>query len=124
MWSCSASLTVSGHLFNCCIEIRILGLGGWGVALRGILSGDCPEIGAERSFGNCGSTSSSSITILCGGINDEPARLSFAASARRAAVISRPCTREAIEATDVDEVAAEVSMGAVLAVAAVFVGPL
>ncbi len=101
-----------------------MGLGGKGVALREILSGDCPEIGAERSFGNCGNTSSSSITILCGGISEEPARLSFAASARRAADISRPCTLEAIEVADVDDVAAEVSTNAVLVVVVVFAGPL
>ena len=92
--------------------------------MREILSGDCPEIGAERSFGNWGSASSSSITILCGGISDEPAILSLAASARRAAVISRPCTREAIEVADADDVAAEVSTKAVLTVAAVFAGLL
>ncbi len=50
--------------------------------------------------------------------------LSFAASARRAAAISRPCTLEAIEVADADDVAAEVSTRAVLAVAAVFAGLL
>ncbi len=62
--------------------------------------------------------------MLCGGISEEPARLSFAASARRAADISRPCTLEAIEVADVDDVAAEVSTNAVLVVTVVFAGPL
>ena len=62
--------------------------------------------------------------MLCGGISEEHARLSFAASARRAADISRPCTLEAIEVADADDVAAEVSTKAVLAVAVVFAGPL